>query len=95
MANARQTWPYNGASTSPAAKTLTADGLLRSDRRLAGPLRLGTAPGVGPGGFRPGGPGGDSDFGVDRVTPRRFDPMGNSNRRAPEFPTSRRIDRNR
>lgn len=64
----------------PVLKSLTPDGVMRSDRSLAGPLRLGTAPGVGP--RRMGGPTG-TDFGVDRVSPRGFDPMGTSDSRAP------------
>ena len=53
---------------------MTADGYLKSGRPLAGPLRLGTAPGVGPKGT--GDNGGNSDFGVDRISPRGFDPIG-------------------
>jgi hypothetical protein len=44
-------------------------------------LRLGTAPGVGPRGALRGG--NNSDFGMDRVTPRGFDPLGTSDTRAP------------
>jgi hypothetical protein len=60
-------------AASPPAFTLTPDGYLKSDRALAGPLRLGTAPGVGPKGTRTTGFG--TDFGVDRNN-KRFDPMG-------------------
>jgi hypothetical protein len=59
----------------PVATFATADGYLRSSRSLAGPLRTGTHPGVGPKG-RVTGPGNSSDFGLDRITPRDFDPMG-------------------
>jgi hypothetical protein len=52
----------------------------RSNRSLAGPLRLGTSPGVGPrGAIRNG----SSDLGMDRITPRGFDPMGTSLEREP------------
>ena len=60
----------------------TPDGYLRSDRSLAGPLRLGTEPRVGPGGLLRDG--NSSDFGMDRVTPRGFDPIGTSRRRGGE-----------
>ena len=68
MPNARQSWPYNGAATSPAALTQTPDGLLNSDRSLAGPLRRGTSGNVGPVARALGGNvvRGESDFGMDR-----------------------------
>jgi hypothetical protein len=54
------------------------------DRELVGPLRMGTAPNVGPSGraiiadeSRL------SDLGMDRISPRRFDPIGTSDGRAP------------
>jgi hypothetical protein len=90
MPNRRQTWPTTPARNEPVAQTLTADGLLRSDRSLVGPLRLNTAPGVGPRGPANGG---NSDFGVDKISPRSFDPMGTSDNRAPNFPGSRRVQR--
>jgi hypothetical protein len=49
------------------------DCVLRSDRSIAGPLRLGTAPGVGPKGGRVNG---DSDFGMDRLEQRPVDRIG-------------------
>ena len=58
---------------SPTAFFATADGYLKSGRSLAGPLRLGTAPPIGPSGAVRNG---NSDFGMDRVTPRGFDPEG-------------------
>jgi hypothetical protein len=76
--------------SAPVACFQTADGTLRSDRSLAGPLRMGTAPGVGPRGALRGG---GSDFGVDRVTPRGFDPMGTSDTRAPPQEASTLISR--
>jgi hypothetical protein len=47
--------------------------LLKSGRSLAGPLRMGTEPRVGPSGPVPNG---SSDLGMDRISPRGFDPMG-------------------
>ena len=77
----RQTeWPRE--KRTPEAYFLTADGWLNSERPLVGPLRHGTTPGVGPTGravvaddTR------RSDFGMDRIEPRDFDPMGTSRRR--------------
>ena len=75
----QQSWPRTredgSERRSPTAFFATPDGYLKSGRSLAGPLRLGTAPPVGPGGL---GGNGSSDFGVDRISPRRFDPIGNS-----------------
>ena len=68
-------WPPTAPSRP--ALTVTPDGYLRSDRSLAGPLRMGTAVGVGPSGFIPGSFA-RTDFGMDRITPRGFDPMGTS-----------------
>jgi hypothetical protein len=58
---------------SPTAFFARSDGYLKSGRSLAGPLRLGTAPPVGPSGAVRNG---SSDFGMDRVSPRGFDPEG-------------------
>jgi hypothetical protein len=58
---------------SPDAFFLQPDGYLRAGRSLAGPLRLGTEPRVGPRGALLNG---SSDFGMDRISPRGFDPMG-------------------
>ena len=71
-------WPRMRDNTgaekrSPDAFYLTPDGYLKSGRSLAGPLRLGTEPTVGPKGAVRNG---NSDFGMDRITPRGFDPMG-------------------
>src|SRR5215469_3871947 len=92
MPNRRQTWPYSGEATSPPALTQSPDALLNSARRLAGPLRMGTAPGVGPRDnlddeFR------GSDLGMDRVSPRGFDPMGTSDTRAPPQEASELVTR--
>ena len=69
-------WPARRDSgteiRSPTAFFATADGYLKSERSLAGPLRLGTSPPVGPKGAGRG----SSDFGMDRITPRGFDPEG-------------------
>jgi hypothetical protein len=59
---------------------VTPDGYLRSGRNVSGPLRMGTAPGAGPSGLVAGG--GASDFGMDRVSPRGYDPIGASLERA-------------
>lgn len=58
---------------APTAFFLSPDGYLKSERSLAGPLRLGTEPTVGPRGAVRNG---SSDFGMDRISPRGFDPMG-------------------
>lgn len=72
-------WPI--VKRERVADFVTPDGYLRSDRPLAGPLRLGTEPRVGPRGRFRGGM--SSDFEMDRISPRRFDPMGTSDARAP------------
>lgn len=72
-------WPT--VRGNPVGDFQHPDGILRSDRPLAGPLRLGTEPRVGPRGLLPDGT--SSDFGMDRVSPRGFDPMGTSDTRAP------------
>ena len=92
MPNRRRTWPYNGAATSPPAITVSPDATLNSARSLVGPLRIGTAPGVGPRG-RPAAVTLDTDFGVDRVSPRGFDPMGTSDTRLPPQESSELIAR--
>ena len=51
----------------------------RSDRSLAGPLRLGTEPRVGPRGLVRNG---SSDLGMDRISRRGFDPLGTSDERS-------------
>jgi len=58
---------------SPDGFFLSPDGYLKSGRSLAGPLRLGTEPTIGPKGASRNG---NSDFGMDRITPRGFDPEG-------------------
>ena len=79
-----------GFRGDPNACFLSPDAVMRSERSLAGPLRLGTEPRVGPrGALRDGG----SDFGMDRVSPRGFDPMGTSDTRAPPQEGSELISR--
>jgi hypothetical protein len=70
---------------------VTPDGYLRSGRNVSGPLRMGTAPGTGPSGLVAGG--GASDFEMDRVTPRGFDPIGSHNERAPKQESSPLLSR--
>lgn len=82
----QQPWPRrreDGSELrSPTAFFASPDGYLKSGRSLAGPLRLGTAPPVGPSGASRNG---NSDFGMDRITPRGFDPIGTSlERRGPQ-----------
>lgn len=76
--------------TSPTGYFQTANVIQRSDRSVAGPLRLGTEPRVGPkGAIRNG----NSDFEMDRITPRGFDPMGSHNTREPPQPASSLLSR--
>jgi hypothetical protein len=89
-------WPRQRASdgtdrTSPVGFFQTSDGILKSDRSLAGPLRLGTEPRVGPKGALRSGTA--SDFGMDRVSPRGFDPIGTSDVRAPAQEASTLVSR--
>jgi hypothetical protein len=75
---------------SPTGFFQTPDVIQKSTRSLAGPLRTGTAPGVGP-----KGPPGvvASDFEMDRITPRTFDPMGTERTREPNFPASASVSK--
>jgi hypothetical protein len=66
------------------------DVVQRSNRNLTGPLRLGTSPGVGPRGATMIGA---SDLGMDRISPRGFDPMGTSDSRAPAQEASELVSR--
>jgi len=95
MPNRNRSWPYRtGQAESPPSFTVSPDGLLVSSRSLAGPLRLGTEPRVGPrGNANDGGAYLDSDLGVDRISPRGFDPMGTSDTRAPPQEASELISR--
>lgn len=71
-------WPI--VKNNPTAYFLHPDGYFKSDRELDGPKRFGTTPGVGPRGeaVATGRIEGRSDMGMDRVSPREFDPMGTS-----------------
>ena len=72
-------WP--SVKRQPTGDFLIPDGFTRTGRSVAGPLRMGTSPGVGPNGLTGDGP--TSDFGMDRVSPKGFDPMGTCDSRAP------------
>ena len=93
MPNRRQTWPYS--SNDPTlnrdvrpAQYLHPDGYLKSTRSLAGPLRMGTEPRVGPrGGAVEADNSGRTDYGMDRIEPRDFDPMGTSRNRSGDIPS--------
>ena len=64
----------NGASRGdPVGRFLTADGFLNSARSLAGPLRLGTEPRVGPKGAARNG---STDFDMDRLEQKPVDRIG-------------------
>ena len=87
MKAGRQTeWPR--VKREPTAVFLTPDCYEKSGRSLAGPLRTGTAPGVGPkgtGGIADNA--GGTDFDMDRIAPRDFDPMGTTRRRNAQIPS--------
>ena len=76
--------------TSPRGFFQTRDGVLRSDRPLAGPLRTGTSADVGPRARArsAGGQSDTSDFGMDRISPRGFDPIGTPDDRIGPQPSS-------
>ena len=61
------------------ADFLSPDGYLRHERPVAGPLRMGTEPRVGPRGLVAGGTA--SDFEMDRISKRGFDPLGTPDER--------------
>jgi hypothetical protein len=87
-------WPRVRADgserNSRVAHFQTPDVIQRSDRSLAGPLRLGTSRGVGPQGALLSGA---SDMEMDRVTPRGVDPIGSHNTREPAQPASQLVSR--
>jgi hypothetical protein len=74
----------------PAGFFQTRDGVLKSGRSLAGPLRTGTSADVGPRARSraASGEGRDSDFGMDRISPRGFDPIGTPDDRIGPQPSS-------
>ena len=84
MADKESEWPR--VRGNPTAVFVTADGYLKSDRALAGPLRTGTEPRVGPKGSPPNG---TSDFETDRISPRGFDPIGSPLDRFPQEASER------
>ena len=97
MSNEKQSeWPTRAKDSSGVQQCnpvacYQAPGILeRSNRSLAGPLRLGTEYRVGPKG---GIVNGNSDLGMDRITPRGFDPMGTSDSRAPAQEASELVSR--
>lgn len=88
-------WPRTRESDgtergSPAGFFEGPDGTLKSGRSLAGPLRTGTSPDVGPRARSraASGEGRDSDFGMDRISPRGFDPIGTPDDRIGPQPSS-------
>lgn len=92
MPNRRRSWPYEGQAASPPAITVSPDGTWNSARRFVGPLRAATEPRVGPRGA-PNAETIDTDVGVDRISPRTWDPMGTSDARTAVFPPSELIAR--
>ena len=81
-------WPT--VEREPGGAFQVPDGTLRSARSLAGRLRMGTAPGVGPRGAPESDAFRGTDFGMDRIDPRCHDPIG----RVPYTATSTLISRN-
>lgn len=71
--------PWPAIKRERIADFLSPDGYLRSERSVAGPLRMGTEPRVGPKGLVAGGTA--SDFEMDRISKRGFDPMGTPDQR--------------
>ena len=79
-------WPT--VKRNPEAWFASPDGYLKSERLLAGPLRYGTTPNVGPKGGAVALDKSDAtDFGMDRVAPRDFDPLGTSRARFGDIPS--------
>ena len=87
-------WP-RAQRREPNANVVTPDGYERTERSLAGPLRTGTAPGVGPRGVYAGDESRTSDFGMDRISPRGFDPIGTACSRYGQQPGADLIARKR
>jgi hypothetical protein len=83
--------PWPAVKREKIGDFVTPDGYLRNERNLTGLLRMGTATGAGPSGLVAGG--GASDFGMDRVTPRGFDPLGSHNERQPRQESSPLLSR--
>jgi hypothetical protein len=70
-------WPT--VKRQPVADFAVPDGYFRTGRSVAGTLRMGTEPRVGPNGMLTDGA--NSDMGMDRVSPRGFDPIGTAKQR--------------
>ena len=83
-------WPR--VQRTPIGDFVSPDVYQRSDRAVAGALRYGTTTNVGPKGRNPI-ESNATDYEMDRVSPRRFDPMGTSLERAPLQENSRLISR--
>ena len=82
-------WPIWREERDPVGFFQHPDATLKSNRSLAGPLRMGTEPRVGPrGGAVVADDSRMSDMGMDRITPRGFDPMGTSLAREPRQQSS-------
>jgi hypothetical protein len=77
MARQRE-WPRAiPRRTGPPAVFAVADGYFNTDDRpVAGPLRFGTTPNVGPRGRIPADENRTSDFGMDRIEQRPVDSIG-------------------
>jgi hypothetical protein len=89
MASERE-WPQGQPDGSerggPVGWFKHPDGFLKSSRQLAGSLRHGTAPGVGPRGSAIEADNtARTDFGTDRISPKDFDPMGTTRNRSSEI----------
>lgn len=66
----------------PDACFVNANGYFRLDAPVAGPLRMGTNPPVGPKGDAVTASNARrSNFGTDRISPRDFDPLGTTRNR--------------
>lgn len=81
--NQREWLPAKG---EPVGWFQTADVIQRSTRSLAGPLRMGTEPRIGP---RRAVLSGNTDFEMDRTTPKDFDPIGTTRNRFGEIASAR------
>lgn len=83
--------PWPAVKRERIGDVVVPDGYERTNRPLTGPLRLGTEPRIGPRGLVADGTA--SDFEMDRVSPRGFDPAGTSNERAPRRESSPLLSR--
>ena len=83
-------WPR--VIRTPIGDFVNPDGYQRSERPVAGALRYGTTPNVGPRGRNPV-ESNATDMEMDRVSPRGFDPMGTSDERQPPQENSTLVSR--